>query len=349
LNSHLYVVICRDSSGRLVGLAPFFWRQHRTAGVLHARELAFLGTGINIYTSDYLDIICRKGYEKDVVASISQLLLRNDDWDRLWLTRIRANSVTLPLLQSAFGSTMISTECSKAYSTDVAQDWEIFKKSLSKSARFNLGYYTRRFYKLHDCSFSLSETREEVESSMTALVKLHQKWWTSKGYPGSFSLPSFEVFIREVVHTALRDGQLKLWTLKADGEIVSVLLGFEDNGIMHYFQKGMDPAYLKDSLGTVMLNLCMKDCFDEKRINIFDFMSGDDEYKLKYTTHITPTMELCFTRPGIRSVIYKTCRKIDQTGRSLVRATVPHSVRQSSRKLLRGFTGNGNQTNGEEK
>src|SRR5688572_2960279 len=41
-DSQLFIIVCRDEQDMLVGLAPFYLRQRRTAGIRHLRELQFL-------------------------------------------------------------------------------------------------------------------------------------------------------------------------------------------------------------------------------------------------------------------------------------------------------------------
>src|SRR5205085_1395731 len=53
-HSHLFIVTCRDADDRLVGLAPFYWRQRTNAGIDHIREIVFIGTGVFAQTSEYL-------------------------------------------------------------------------------------------------------------------------------------------------------------------------------------------------------------------------------------------------------------------------------------------------------
>src|ERR1044071_9459987 len=61
--SRLMIIACRDGEGRLAGLAPFYVAQRRTAGIPHVREGLFIGTGIYAQTSEYLDMIARRGSE----------------------------------------------------------------------------------------------------------------------------------------------------------------------------------------------------------------------------------------------------------------------------------------------
>src|SRR6185295_5271604 len=82
-DSQLFIIACRDDYDTLVGLAPFYLRQRRTAGIPHLREILFLGTGIYAQTSEYLDIVARRGYEGAVVGAIVEYLENRDDWDSL--------------------------------------------------------------------------------------------------------------------------------------------------------------------------------------------------------------------------------------------------------------------------
>src|ERR1043166_6790341 len=73
-HSHLYIITCRDADDQLIGLAPFYWRQRTTAGIDHIREILFLGTGVFAQTSEYLDLIARRGCEQQVAEAVATAL-----------------------------------------------------------------------------------------------------------------------------------------------------------------------------------------------------------------------------------------------------------------------------------
>src|SRR5690349_24531362 len=104
-HSHLFLVTCRDAAGRLIGLAPLYWRQRTSAGIHHLREILFLGTGIFTETSEYLDLIARRGSEREVAACIADALQSDPHWDRLWLSGVPAASAMLPHVERALGGT----------------------------------------------------------------------------------------------------------------------------------------------------------------------------------------------------------------------------------------------------
>ncbi|HVG21786.1 MAG TPA: GNAT family N-acetyltransferase, partial [Blastocatellia bacterium] len=254
--SRLFLVTCRDERGTLVGLAPFYLKQRRTAGIPHVREVLFIGTGIYARTSEYLDIIARRRYERAVADSVAEFLRDSGEWDLLWLTEVPSHSTVLPHLRKAMGGQAQVAACSRSHYIDATTDWEAFIKSLSRSTRKHLTRQMRRFSESFDCSFQRVETEDELEPALDALVRLHQARWTSKGEPGSFAIPGIEELLRGAARIGLAEGRLRLWTLKLNGQVVAVRIAFLDNGVVHAVQGGFDPAYTKESLGSVMLGMC---------------------------------------------------------------------------------------------
>ena len=332
--SRLFLVTCREEKGRLVGLAPLYLTQRRTAGIPHIREALFLGTGIYTETSEYLDIIARHGFEQQVVESIVAFLRENREWDRLWLYDIPATSDTLAHLLSALGPEARTRGSNQSHYIDTSGDWGTVKNRLGKTLRANLDRQIRRFFRHHSCEFRRVERADQLQAALERFVLLHQARWQSKGEAGSFALPRFKEFLTGVVRSSLAKGGLRLWTLEVDGEVEAVLLAFFDNGVAHYFQGGFNPAYAKESLGTVMIGLCVKDCVEEADVREFDFMGGEADYKTHWTKATRETIELEWMRQGMRSLIYTARVQAESLGRSIGRATVPAPVRAAGRRLI---------------
>lgn len=332
--SRLFLVACREEKGRLVGLAPLYLVQRRTAGIPHVREALFLGTGIYTETSEYLDIIARHGFEQDVVESIVAFLRENREWDRLWLYDIPATSDKLAHLSSALGSEARTRVCNQSHYIDTSGDWNSVKSRLGKSLRSNLDRHIRRFFRHHSCEFRRVERADQLRAAVERFVFLHQARWQSKGEAGSFALPRFKEFLTDVMTSSLANERLRLWTLEVDGEVEAVLLAFFENGVAHYFQGGFNPAYAKESLGTVMIGLCLKDCVETTDVREFDFMGGEADYKTHWTKATRETVELEWIRQGIRSLAYVARVQAGSLGRSIGRATVPAPVRAAGRRLI---------------
>lgn len=333
-NSHLFIITCRDSQGRLTGLAPLYWKQRRTAGVPHLRELYFLGTGIYAQTSEYLDVVVRRGYEQAVADAVVDFLRRDPDWDRLCLTEVPATSTVLPLLQRALGEDAQIAPCNRSYYIDTSPDWGTFKSALTTSAHQKIFRYRRQIFKTFECELRLIDSEDELEPALDALVRLHQARWQAKSEPGTFALRGTEDLVREAARVALSEGRLRLRTLTLNKEVAAVELGFFDNGVVHAFQAGFDPAYTNKGLGGVMNGLCISACVEDKAVDYYDFMGGADVYKQSWTKTAWDTLSLTCLRPGVRSQAYKIIELATRVGEAIIRRTVSKPMRVAAYKFI---------------
>ena len=333
-DSRLLLITCRETDGRLIGLAPLYWHQHRLIGVTYLNEILFLGTGKVIKTSEYLDIIALRRYEDQVAQAVACFLRQQPGWDRLWLWGSRSESATLRHFRDKLGVSTRLTLCDRSHYLALQGDWQSFQGSLGKSIRTNVSYYTRRLFKTHECIFRSIDSLEEFEFAMETFVALHQARWRSKGQRGSFMQLRFKNFLTDVMQGGMRENRLRFWVLEIDKKISAVLVGFLHEGVLHYFQGGFDPAYAKDSIGTVMLGLCMKSCIDAKEVREFDFMGGESTYKEHWTKATREIVELEAFKPGFRSRFYNTVRHLKDVAAPAYRELVPPRIRRAVRSTL---------------
>ncbi len=341
--SRLFIITCREASGRLVGLAPLYLIERRTAGIPHVREVLFLGTGIHTSTSEYLNIIARNGFEQRVSQAVVDCLRESREWDRLWLYDVPATSITRTRLSSAIGDEARVKNCNRSYYVDTTDDWATIKSGMGKSMRAHINRQIRRFFRLFNCTFRRVEQMDEIEMTIKRFVYLHQVRWQAKGEPGSFSLPRFREFLSETMRESSARGRMRMWVLEVDGLIEAVLLAFLDGGVAHYFQGGFNPDYAKESLGSVMIGLCIKDCVEANDVKEFDFMGGDVQYKTHWTKMSRETVEVEWMRQGVRSLIYTARNQAEAISKAVYRATVPDTVKAARRQLVNRWRGsNGN-------
>ena len=169
---------------------------------------------------------------------------------------------------------------------------------------------------------------------MDALARLHQARWQSTGEPGAFN-HHFDTFLRAVMRDAFEHSRLALWTLKIDGTIEAALVGFLDGGVLHYFQKGFNPAYRDEDLGTAMLALCIRDCFDDPDIRVFDFMGGGAAYKNLWARVSRANVVFDMQRRTHGAAIFSLRTWCVELMSSVYRRVVPKSLRAARREMLR--------------
>src|SRR5437773_717493 len=331
--SRLSLIACRDERGRLAGLAPFYWR--RRAGIPHLREVLFLGTGIGIKTSEYLDIITRRGYERPVAHAIAAFLRQRDDWDRLCLWGIPSASTALPYLHDALGARTCVAVCDRYPYVDTRFDWAAVKTGTRRSVGVNIDRLIRQLFKRYTCEFRRVGRLEELDRAMDDFVRLHQARWRAQGQSGSFASVCLERFMRETMRSSFEDGRLRFWVLNLNGQCAAALVAFVDHGIAHYFQGGFDPT--KSGLGKLMLALCIQDCIQTEEIDQFDFMGGGATYKEDWTKTAKEGIELELLRPGVRSEVYLAKVRVRRTLAKLYHALLSESQRRRIRGHIRNF------------
>jgi CelD/BcsL family acetyltransferase involved in cellulose biosynthesis len=307
--SRLCLVTCRDDDDRLIGLAPLYWHQRTFAGFPHVRELLFIGTGTEIKTSEYLDLIAASGCEEVIGKAVASVLSGRPDWDRLFLWSIPADSKVLPYFHRALGDGTSVVCCDRMPYISTQSDWETVKSGMGSKLRSRIDYYQRKLDRAYPYRFERIEAAGQMEAVMDEFVRLHQARWQSKGESGSFTLPHFENFLRESMRQGLADGRLRLWTLTINDQCAAVLMAYVDSGVAHYFQGGFDPVYGRFSLGSVMLALCIRDCLGDADIHAFDFMGGAAPYKDAWTKTAREAVELELIRPGLRPQLYQAAKR----------------------------------------
>ena len=333
--SSLLLVTCRDDDARLVGVGPFYVKQLRVAGIPAARELRLLGTGIDLKSSESLDLVARPGLEAEVGQAIAQCLKQGTGWDRAWLFQVPEDAQVMPHFVRAMGGRMRTRECDRAPFIDTAVDWATLKASYGRSMRRNVEYYSRRLFKTYPCEFHLVEAREEIGPALDAMVRHHQARWRSEGKPGAFGDGRFEALLRDAAEEAFPSGHLRLWVLKIEGRIEGVLLGFLDHGVMHYLQKGFNPAFAKDDLGTALLALCVKSCVDDPAVRAFDLMGGGAPYKGLWARSATVNVVSEMTRSNWRGRLSGCGEGLVHVARVAYRALTPTWLRRLRRDRIR--------------
>jgi CelD/BcsL family acetyltransferase involved in cellulose biosynthesis len=332
--SRLFLITCRDEGGRLMGLAPFYIRERRVAGLPGPREILFVGTGVFAQTSERLDVVARRGREMEVSRAVALCLSASNDWDRLWLVEIPSGSIMLPYLYAALGPGARVEPCGHSRYIDATLDWDGCKSGFGSAIRRKALPHMRQLFKSHDCRFISVQRREELGPAMARLIGLHQARWQSKGEPGAFALRGAEEFLMEAVRQSFERGKARLWLLEADGEVIAALLAFVDNGVAHYYTTGFDAGHARKSPGSAIMSLSIKECVEDPLVREVDLMSGNNLYKQSWSKITRESVRVEVSRASWRTSLYDVRERLKDTTRAIGRATLPLKLRSAIYKLI---------------
>lgn len=311
-----YVLQFLTPNGECVGIAPLYRisRRKLTNTTLPLRMLRFLGTGTGGATTS-LGLIMRRGYEEIGACQFLDWLSRaHAEWDLLDLQLMPTEWLsTRVLLEELRVRGWFYTHSQvKRYCVPLPDKYSTYINSLSKNMRTQLPYKRRRLLKQYEVDVFKVCTQDELQPALEELFRLHSQRWQARGERGVFGRPERRVFAQEMAKRFLLRGWLDLWLLKLDGRTVAVEYGFRKDGMYHFLWAGLDTDLQAGSAGTLLKSYVMQQLIRD-RVRLYDFMQGDEPYKM-------------YWGPEIRTYSFVLCAAPYSIGDIYLRASAWHSA-----------------------
>ena len=120
------------------------------------------------------------------------------------------------------------------------------------------------------------------EALMEHLIKLHTAAWKRRGAGGHFRTDKyFEQFLRTVTSLLFHQDSATAYAISYRGKPAVVILNFHtgSNYTSYITGRDLDNAVSSASPGRTLFGFCIKDAI-ERRFTAFDFLGGDQPYKL---------------------------------------------------------------------
>jgi CelD/BcsL family acetyltransferase involved in cellulose biosynthesis len=158
--------------------------------------------------------------------------------------------------------------------------WDEFLHSLKSKKRYNLRTRMQNLQKGHTVEFEKYAGGDDIREKLQVLFEFHEKRW---GKQSKFNTQQARDFYLNVSNNLYRNGWLDFSFLKVDGKPVSVYWGFVYDKAYLNMTNTFDDAYSKYGAGTLHLMKIFEDAI-QKGLGKFDFLKGDEQYKLEWTT-----------------------------------------------------------------
>lgn len=319
-SQELMLLACQDGDGNVVGAAPLYRARLGSPFSVPLRMLRLVGVGSG--DSDNLDFVIRQGGEAAAVrACLDWLWDHPSEWDVLELTTVPAeSSVVRALLADLDGRRARYARGEWVHlAIPLPGNWEAYHRALSKKMRWATSYSVRHLERLHHVRLRRCESEAELPSCLEALFRLHTARWGLRGEAGNFGLPQRRGFYADVARRFLAAGRLDFWLLDVDGRPAAVHFGFRYAGTHYHLDGGFDPAYRSLSVGLVLQALVVRQLIQDG-IREYDFLGGDDAYKLRWGAERRSYLRLRCARPGSLGALYILGVRAAELGRAWVRA-----------------------------
>jgi CelD/BcsL family acetyltransferase involved in cellulose biosynthesis len=293
----LAIVAVRDDCGTLVALAPFSIARSRPSGM---RRLSFLAD--DHVGSDYLGILARPGWEKAAVEAIaSALLFHRRDWDYIELGDAEDSSLLASLcarLETA-GMTATKTHASTCHFIPLPSSFDGYLAGIGIKLRANYRRRWRILERTGPAEFIAVSDPAGLERHFPELVRLHRIRFERRQQESAFVRPGVPAFHEEALKALAARGWARLYLLRANGQVVAALYGFSMGSAFQFYQCGMDPEWMKVSVGQILVGRSIDEAIRTGHSD-FDFLRGDESYKAQWTerTRETVTVRLFDYRPA---------------------------------------------------
>ena len=281
--AELALVSAREN-GELIGIAPLFLTEHDDQ-----QALMLLGS---IEISDYLDLIVRADDLPRFLSGLLDFLAAQARrgpgqadsalaWSAFDWYNLPVDSPTLAALKvetDKQGWDYTSEPFRPALSVSLPGDFEAYLASIDKKQRHEIRRKIRR---------SETDVRNvrwyivEDESTLDAEIDDFLSLMANDHHKEAFLTEVMRTQMRTSIHGAFKAGWLQLAFMEVDGRKAAGYLNFDYGNRIWVYNSGLDFDYRDLSPGWVLLGYLLQWANENGR-DEFDFMRGDEDYKVKF-------------------------------------------------------------------
>jgi len=285
------LLVTAYQSGKLVGAAPLFHVED------HQGKSALLLVG-SIEISDYLDLLAAPEDIDEFCTELLGFLPAADlpHWETLDLYNILDSSLTLTALQTA------AEKKDWAYHQEKLQhspyiplpgDWESYLVGIDKKQRHEIRRKLRRAAEsAPPASWYFVRDSAALEQETNAFMEL----MAFEPLKAAFLTEPMRRHFHKVVQCAFDEGCLHMAFLTIGDQKAAGYLGFNYLNRLWIYNSGINPAFREYSPGWVLLGLQLQ-WANEKGLDEFDFMRGDEDYKYRFGALDRLVMRVALTPP----------------------------------------------------
>jgi len=310
-NRSLFIIVFHENE-QLAGIAPFYI-DNKKFGLFSLREIHFLGspeTG-----SDYLDVIARKGREKDVANSLFDFLMGDGAtfWDQLVLSDIPSSSFFLLHFlnriqyEGKHAELTYGCFCPTANLMGAEEQFPV-ELSLKRKKKFKqeLGILHR------NSEVEYVVRKGEHIDSFDEFFRLYEE---KGGWSGKVLRPVLCGFIER--HNGNSPVQIDLLSVK--GQTIAGLLHLHYRNTQALYLMAVDKGFNpKISVGNLLVGLSIQNAVVNGQTT-YDFLKGDEGYKFHWSSQGQSTMQLVFWQKRPSAMVSGLLQLARNAGKLLLR------------------------------
>ncbi len=146
-----------------------------------------------------------------------------------------------------------------------------YYQELSSQLRNTISRKSKKFFMMDGASIEIIQFEKDLDRGIEAYDSVYQSSW-------KVSEP-FPAFIPGLIRLAASQGALRLGIAYLDGKAVASQLWIVSNGTAYIFKLAYDNDYKNLSVGSILTKQLMEYVIDIDKVNVVDYLCGDDVYK----------------------------------------------------------------------
>ena len=285
------------SKNELVGIAPWYIHDVKNCG-FPLKQINFLGTPEA--GSDYLDVIIKKGKEKEVTKQLYDFLLNNEisHWDYLMLRDIPSDSLFLVyflekiLADGKYAETTFGSYCPRV---KLPKTKDNFLISLSPNRRQQYKRHLRILKKEDDIRLisNPSPGPDDINSFFV--------FYTEKT---GYSSQHVKSMVEKLINNSKEKEIVQIDTLFAGEKKIAALLHLRHEFTMSMYLMAINKTHKpKISIGNILVGMCLEDSI-RQGFSIYDFLKGTENYKFHWANSGRTSLNLIFYPKKVSSLIF---------------------------------------------
>jgi CelD/BcsL family acetyltransferase involved in cellulose biosynthesis len=308
--------------------------EHGRGGV---RRLVFMGSGE--VAPDHLDLIARPQDKAPAAEAFCDYLWRDRArWDLLDLVSVAEDSPLRSAVAERLGAhgcdvrVTLYTRCAHA---SLPGTFEEFVQRLGQTTRGEFRRKRRRLLReVKDVRFGVVKDEVELAEVFEAMVRLHQARWNRQGEAGIFASRAFTEFHRAATRIGLARGALRLYYIRIGPDVGASYYCYRLGERVFYYAGGFDERFRTHSVGIQLLAHAIEQSILEGAKD-FDFLQGDEEYKLHWSNGTRDNWRVTVAAPHWRGRLAGWGAGAASRLHGMWRQHVPMTTRRFVKRLLR--------------
>ena len=277
-------------------------------GLVKLRALSFIGYGF----TDNSDFVVSPGSagasREQVVRALFDHMFQNQKlWDEILLTQLTDASPNFEFVQRETKRKGYDVAAEKLIACpyiEIRGDFETYYGGLRQNLKHDVARKSRRLAEQGLEPDFEAITRVD-DNALMELRELNRKRFEATGHRSFFLRDDRFAFLRELAVVFTERQRWLLFLFRVKGRLVAYHLCFAYTDAVYDWNTSYDLDYSLYSLGKILLKPVLEYCF-EKGHKVFDFMAGDEDYKLKWTEKMRTNYQIAVRRRNLKTGLMKS-------------------------------------------